>query len=288
MNEYLKRLNVSPGVRPRCVYFLGAGASKAVCPMLPLASELTCEHLLDLKSYKLPPSEAVYQLRTYLEQTGQLERALPLGFEDFLPHLATNRGPFWPYENALFCLLRRPLFDGTESFGLGLWLNAARHLGDAIVTTNYDTVVEWELGLSGEGIIGAGGADLLDLGIPTDWLAPGVRALFSQVGGTACDKLLLLKLYGSVSWNACVKCDLCSLHPIYDHGAEDAITMRNPCTVCNQRDSLRIVAVPLVRGKGPENQHKVISEIWRRARVALASCTDANDMRRFTAIWFSH
>jgi len=48
------------------VYFLGAGASKSICPWLPVSSELTLERLADGKTYpsEIPVPPETEQLST--------------------------------------------------------------------------------------------------------------------------------------------------------------------------------------------------------------------------------
>ncbi len=108
------------------VFFLGAGASKAICPSLPLASELTVASLLDRSTYEhdADPSAAIAEIQKALNSGALPKGLLAQPLEDVLDELPERESPF-AREHLLICVMERLSFstsdtlhfDSPEAFG---------------------------------------------------------------------------------------------------------------------------------------------------------------------------
>src|SRR5262249_4251793 len=81
------------------------------------------------------------------------------------------------------------------------------------------------------------------------------------------ERLLLLKLYGSMSWSRCRECGKYVLETIYEAEAENAIMGHRKCVGCGgaRRNA---VFVPLVGEKIPKDP--ALRAIWSKAEKALS------------------
>jgi len=135
------------GMEIEVVYFLGAGASKAFYPTLPLASELTLDYLLD-PCGMLSPDENIESVEDYLKAQRWAKEKRKHTFEDVYPCLPENESPYFPRENLLLCLFDRlklqPIDNGYDSI-FSPWIERALGSGHPVLTTNYDSVIEWYL-----------------------------------------------------------------------------------------------------------------------------------------------
>jgi hypothetical protein len=212
------------------VYFLGAGASKAFYCNLPLASELTLDSLLHDSTYEVleqtPPVDAIQVLRSFAAGSGLPEDQRKQPIETILGAFEGHR---YEYLSLQFCLAARLWVpDHADLSHLRNWLEQVRRKGDAIVTTNYDTVLERAIAkltkapdsrpLAKRG--------LLNYGVERDLIAPDYEELAE---GAAPRSVTLLKLHGSISWSLCGDCKKARLHPAYRSGATDALAGTKCC-----------------------------------------------------------
>ncbi len=245
-------------------YFLGAGASKAIYPSLPVANELTLKYLLNPRG----SDKAIEKVERYIaSQRWPREEWLAL-FEQIHPKFPAKLEPLYPRENLELCLFRKlnlerdynyyPVFDS--------WLTGNLDSGHPVLTTNYDTVIE-----SGVEILSinfrAGALDLVDYGVPDGLCLPLAAAGSCLASGR--NRLLLLKLYGSVSWCRCRKCGKYLLDTINDSVAEHAYMGRGTCrdSDCGGRRH-NAVFVPLADQKSPNDD--ALRTIWAKAEQVLS------------------
>jgi hypothetical protein len=249
-------------------YFLGAGASKAFYPELPLASELTLEYLLNPRGLHAL-SGPIERVEEYIaSQPFPREKRL-LTFEQIYPEFPVDLKPFCPGGNLEICLFQKLKFEpGSPPTIFGTWLNENLISGYPVITTNYDTVIEW--GVENTYMINPSGArvpGLVDYGVRDDACLP-----LPSEGGTiprrtqGHRKLLLLKLYGSVSWSRCRKCSKYVLEIINEDVAVDAHMGRGECDCGGTRHNA--VFVPLVGHKSPNDD--ALSTIWAKAEQVLS------------------
>jgi hypothetical protein len=245
-------------------YFVGAGASKAFYPSLPLASEITLEYLLDRRGSPVGFDQAIEYVERYItdERWPRKKRLIP--FEQISLELPSNCKPFHPRENLEICLFRKLRIDEMPG-RLDSWLAESLNSNHPIVTTNYDTVIEWDVENFRFGPVGNGDSGIIDYGVP-DRLCLPLPSAGPRVDGK-CNKLLLLKLYGSISWSHCEDCHKYLLERIYAHGAEDAIMGRGKCSGCGGKRR-NAVFVPLVGDKSPNDF--ALKAIWERAEQTLS------------------
>ena len=210
------------------VYFLGAGASKSICSFLPVARELTLRSLAERRSYSndIQPADECEALRRFLDSSCDREKLGAQSLEDSLAKLRSDDNNH--YKLALYCLaMRLSTWSCTleRLSGLAAWLREVRERRDTVITTNYDTLLERTLGLTGT-----------DEWKPRDvpdrdalhWIDFGInhqrRHVFSYEDNwptTAERSILLLKLHGSISWLFCEGCKTYCLDPIWQN-AQDA------------------------------------------------------------------
>ncbi len=240
-------------------YFVGAGASKAFYPALPLASEMTLEYLLDRRGSPIGSDLAIENVEQYVsdERWPHMKRQIP--FEQICLEL-----PILPRENLEICLFRKLRIEGWPGC-LHPWLKESLDSSHPILTTNYDTVVEWDAENFHFAPVGNGDSGIIDYGVPDHFCLP-LASAGPRLDGKR-NKLLLLKLYGSMSWSRCEDCHKYLLERIYDHGAEDAIMGRGKCSGCGGKRR-NAVFVPLVGEKIPNDI--ALKAIWERARQTLS------------------
>jgi hypothetical protein len=259
-------------------YFLGAGASKAFYPELPLASELTLGYLLTPHGLQTNLDEAIKMVEEYIgTQRWSKEKRLAT-FEQIYPELSVKLKPLYPRENLEICLFRKLKFEGgSPPIAIGPWLEENLNSGYPVLTTNYDTVVEWGVENCLElyalrslrvDSLGASGSGLVDYGVPNDLcLPPTSEAEASPHPGDGIKRLLLLKLYGSVSWCRCPRCGKYLLETINEAVAEDVHMGLGTCGGCGGT-RLNAVFVPLVGQKSPNDL--ALRAIWARAEQVLS------------------
>jgi len=124
----------------KTAYFLGAGASKALYPALPLASELTLRFLLDRRGLPVGFDDAIERVEEYIRTQNWPPEKRSIPFERIYSEFPANREPLWPRENLEICLFRKLKIEGTGAVPHS-WLKANLYSGNPILTTNYDTVV---------------------------------------------------------------------------------------------------------------------------------------------------
>jgi Histidine kinase-, DNA gyrase B-, and HSP90-like ATPase len=102
------------------VFFLGAGASKAICPSLPLASELTVASLLDRSTYEhdADPSAAIAEIQKALNSGALPKGLLAQPLEDVLDELPERESPF-AREHLLICVMERLSFSTSDTLHFG-------------------------------------------------------------------------------------------------------------------------------------------------------------------------
>ncbi|MGC1604753.1 MAG: SIR2 family protein [Candidatus Acidiferrum sp.] len=247
-------------------YFVGAGASKAFCPSLPLASEATLEFLLDLRGPESSLDQAADNVKRYMvDQRWSKDKHLAI-FEKVYLEFPEKLEPFYPRENLLLCLCEKLRLPDNVG-GPGAWVRACLDSNHPVLTTNYDTLIEWQVENFGSTSHLFGNSGILDYGVP-DRLCVPLASADPERGGMN-NKLLLLKLYGSVSWSRCDEnaCRKYLLDAVYEHGARAAITGRGKCPSCEgtRRDA---VFVPLVGQKSPNDT--ALKAIWKEAERVLS------------------
>jgi hypothetical protein len=245
-------------------YFVGAGASKAFYPTLPLTSEMTLEYLLDRRGLPKGFDQAIEQVEQYMtdQRWPKQERLTP--FEQIYLKFHENLKPLYPRENLELCLFRKLRIEGIPR-GPVSWLKECLNSGHPILTTNYDTVIEWDVENFSFGPFGYGDSGIVDYGVPDNLCLP-LQSAGPRADGKS-NKLLLLKLYGSMSWSRCEVCGKYLLERIYERGAEDAIMGRGKCPGC-EGTRRNAVFVPLVGQKIPNGT--ALQAIWKEAERVLS------------------
>ncbi len=247
-------------------YFVGAGASKAFYASLPLAGEITSEYLLDRRGLPIGFDDAIARVERYItEQRWPKEKRL-IPFEQIYLEFPENLKPLFPRENLEICLFRKLRIEGNvRASGLDSWLEGSLSSGHPILTTNYDTVIEWDVENFVFAPVGYGDSGIIDYGV-ADHLCLPLPSGGPRLDGKS-NRLLLLKLYGSTGWSRCENCAKFLLETIYERGAEDAIIGRGKCPVCDgtRRNA---VFVPLVGQKIPNDA--ALQAIWKKAAQVLS------------------
>lgn len=270
----------------RTAYFLGAGASYSLLPNFPLSRDLTIEKLLDRRNYAQESYMAIESPERGPDVISELRAAVASGrlpaeilgarLEDVLGRLPPAEDVPGLRERVLFLVMKRLTLTVDGSLGaLSSLLWNAQRAGDLFLTTNYDTLLEWELGLMGAGFqwspSDAAGPDALywlDWGVPEGLEPPldGRDARARQILGAAWGSLSILKLHGSVSGSGCPACNLYDLDPLFKDGATDSIGGWLACKRCHRLR--RPIFVPPVHRKDVAS-HPVIRAIWERAQGEL-------------------
>jgi hypothetical protein len=245
------------------VYFLGAGASKAIYPELPLAADLTLQSLLKYDggygpyAYKeLAPLQIIRRL-----VDGPLGKMISI--EEVLGKAGADR------TSIIQCILvRLSLVRRGRHLILRDWLTQVRSKRHAIVTTNYDNVCERNLDRLDR-------SEFLDYGIPHDLcVKSGDESLWRK-----CERpqgLLLLKLHGSVGWSRCLNpaCGKYKLHPLHAFAAIEATSELYPhwaaCPDC--KGDPWFVLVPPIKNK--QYDDKALQHIWNRAERVLRTARE--------------
>lgn len=264
----------------RRVYFLGAGASKAFHPGFPIASQLTLEHLLQPNSYDdgVGPRTAIPALEGFLNTHREFVPFVKQPLETILGKLEVLTEPYWPYVNCVVCLLRRLKCPANwADLTLTRWLRRVREQKAVVITTNYDTVIEWTLVNEGTEEyskshfvpVGRDALHWIDYGIPEDWRFPHTeRQTWPRPPEHS---ILYLKLHGSVSWSYCAECQKYNLDPIHSYAAEDAMTEWQPCPHCGKKKRKPVLVAPT---ETKNYEDKAIQQIWSRASESLGNATE--------------
>jgi hypothetical protein len=174
--------------------------------------------------------------------------------------------PFFPRENLLLCLFDRlklqHIDDGYDAI-FSPWVEGALKSGHPVLTTNYDSIVEWYLaGLpTGEEADG-----LVDYGVPRDrCLRLGTSPPDASPGRR---RLLLLKLYGSISWSYCGSCNKYVLDSLHQNEGANTMRGKGKCSGCSEDLRRNAVFVPLVGQKNPTDA--ALQSIWGKADQVLS------------------
>lgn len=260
--------------RGRVVYFLGSGASKSICPWLPVASELTLAHLADPLSYPHEVRDA-YTCETLKRLLGKMPEGENLSVKPLEAAFETMRRAGAEHEGVtLFCLLKKlSLLAYAGSWLVHDFLRFVRQNRDTIITTNYDTLPEATLLHLGTGENPPYSGDSLH------WLDHGisrVRTRDPKFGGprpTPPERsILLLKLHGSLSWLFCTNpnCQTYAFDPIWQNAVDAARAVGfAPCPECKSKTHRRrLVIEPPLREK--EYKDEAIRETWEKAEYALS------------------
>ena len=270
----------------RTAYFLGAGASHAIRPHFPLSRDLTIERLLERGNYPAESDmtiespdcgpDVITEVRAAFADGRLPAGVLSVRLEEVLDRLPVAESSPGLRERILYLVMKRLTLDGdTSSPDLSHLLWTSQKRGDLFLTTNYDTLLEWELGLMGTDTqwtpadaMGPSGRFWIDYGVPEDLRSrPAKRHVDArQALGKDFASLPILKLHGSVSWSGCEGCGLFDLDPLFKDGAADSIGGWLTCARCG---GLRqpIFVPPVVRKD--VDSHPVIRAVWERARVEL-------------------
>lgn len=248
-------------------YFLGAGASKALYPTLPVASELTLSFLLDRGGRPVGFDEAIEYVEQYVASQDWPRNLRDIPFEQVYLRFPENLAPLFPRENLEICLFRKLKIEGLGAGALPhSWLESNINAGNAVLTTNYDTVIEWDVENSSIAPppVRCGDSGLIDYGVPAEFCLPlpsSGRRIDSRH-----EKLLLLKLYGSIGWSKCQQCKKYCLEKIYEAEGANAIMGRGKCYNCGgiQRSA---VFVPIAGSKLPNLPG--LRTIWDKAEEVL-------------------
>jgi NAD-dependent SIR2 family protein deacetylase len=252
----------------RIIYFLGAGASKSICPWLPISSELTLERLADRTAY---PSEILVppetdQLSTFLRNWSDTEKYRRAPLEDALQAVrALDQDRYEnPYGLVLWCLGKRLSvrnYDHRPFSSFERWLNAVRENRDVIITTNYDLLIESAHANMPPGEF-LDSLHCIDFGVTKERVHEMAHRAWP---GGAPSSVLFLKLHGSISWLFCKKCGKYGLDPIWDNAWESTVFSGAypPCPECKERGTRRPVFVPPLKRK--ELEDAAIRDIWNVA-----------------------
>ncbi len=249
------------------VYFLGAGASKSFYPGpsasgpwlgLPTARELTLNHLLNSSNYENPPCGAIASLRRFV---GLQEVDPARSVEDILEIFDGHDQQF---RDLRICLMSRLWVDDRSNTGpLVNWLACVRRSVDALLTTNYDMVLERGIRKLTKPVDPRLSRDrgLIDYGVTPELLAPEYRGL---ARGASPNSILLLKLHGSISWAYCETCKMGELDPAYRDLAGNALAGNENCVNCSS------LLLPVLVGPGKKQYgHPIIQSILRSAKGVL-------------------
>ncbi len=231
-------------------YFLGAGAAKAFYPTLPLASEMTLGYLLDRRGLPEGFDQAITQVEQYITDQRWPKQNRLTPFEQIYLEFPENLKPLYPRENLELCLFRKLRIEGMPR-GPVSWLKECLNSGHPIDFSF--------------GPVGYGDSGILDYGVPDNLCLP-LQSAGPRLDGKS-NKLLLLKLYGSMSWSRCEVCGKYLLERIYERGAEDAIMGRGKCPGC-EGTRRNAVFVPLVGQKIPNDT--ALRAIWKKAEQVLS------------------
>jgi len=244
------------------VYFVGAGASKALFKSLPTAKDLTLKSLMEESSYE----DSVYgvpqpEIRSLSQFSADHPSLIAKPIEEVLDNLDDDPSR----TTVLSCVLRRlAIAKNGYPQEFQLWLEDIWENGHAVLTTNYDTVVERGIGNLGQKLGIRGGAPLgkmeesglIDYGFPVegDHIDRGFRPI------------RVFKLHGSISWSACTS-KSCGWFERSLHAgrAEDALWGEFRCPQC--QSPTEPVVVPPSRVK--DCSRPFIQTIWERAKEVL-------------------
>jgi NAD-dependent SIR2 family protein deacetylase len=244
------------------VYFFGAGASKSLFLGMPLARELTIDYLLGL-------NECPYQawknnhdrVKALASDPDLRKRPIEEILNGGLPRELT-----WPLVGLVSCAL----WKGRENAlaeGLKNWLHRIRPKNCVLLTTNYDNLIERHLlDMRDEGSRGA--LMCLDYGVSKE-LCIEDTANYLWHGCESKDRVVLLKLHGSVGWSKCLSCGKYRLRTNYAFGAantsQENIPIGESCPVCGG-DPWPVLVAP-ARNKTYDD--RLLVEIWDRAGQLL-------------------
>src|SRR5260221_128137 len=166
---------------------------------------MTLDFLLDRGGSPIGWDEAIEQVERQIKTYRWPPEKRLIPFEQIYSEFPADLEPFWARENLEICLFRKLRIEGRLGGVPHSWLKANLYSGNPILTTNYDTVIEWDVeNLSPIGPVGYGDPGLIDYGIPDDLCLP-LPSAGPRLDGRR-ERLLFLKLYGSVSWSQCKSC----------------------------------------------------------------------------------
>src|SRR5260370_10950221 len=224
---------------------------------------MTLDYLLNRRGLPIGFDQAIEQVEQYMADQHSPKQKRLTPFEQIYLEFPENLKPLYPRENLELCLFRKLRVEGI-SRGLVSWLKDCLNSGHPILTTNYDTVIEWDVENFSFGPVGYGDSGIVDYGVPGNLCLP-LQSAGPRLDGKS-NKLLLLKLYGSMSWSRCEVCGKYLLERIYERGAEDAIMGRGKCPGC-EGTRRNAVFVPLVGAKTANDI--ALKAIWERAEQVL-------------------
>jgi len=174
-----------------------------------------------------------------------------------------------PYGLVLWCLYKRlsvACYQHESFSSFERWLDSVRERREAIITTNYDTLVE-----SAHAYIPPDGRyeclHCLDFGVRKERIH---KFLYERAWPDAAESsILYLKLHGSITWLFCERCGKYGLDPIWENAWESTVLSKlyPPCPECKQKETRRIVFIPPLNHK--ELRDDGIEDIWNVAKRTL-------------------
>ena len=261
--------------KPERVYFLGAGASKAIYPGLPLAKDLTLRSLSEYDDANYRESAYTSLQKVCGLLGGSLASMASAPIEEVLSQ-AQLSGP--DRTSIVQCILYRLSLVGRGACPLlQAWLTQVRSKGHAIVTTNYDTVCERNLRrFRDPSLVVRDGLEWLDYGISDDLCVKKQNGptLWRKCESDKC--LLLLKLHGAAGWSRCLNasCGRYMLNPVAAfaaaHAIEEPYWHWAACPDC--KGDPWPVLVPPVKNKQYDDQ--ALQQVWNRAEQVLRSARE--------------
>lgn len=261
------------------VYFLGAGATKAVAKDAPLNDEILETALLESRYDDI--SEELEEIKTFLKKVfHEKENNIPrlgdiLSFIDFSLREKTISIKNYYYEdfikirNSFVRLIATVLKNNLENLDSSATVDFVNKINDSdsIISTNYDIVIDNAL-LSRLNNTNYG-AKIRENIYPVPHADGTTRA------GRKIDMLLnqgpikLLKLHGSLNWLYCPKCDEIDI-TLNAKGAAEYLNKEYEILCLNQYCTSNYEPLIVTPTKFKIYENRILNKIWEISRECIS------------------
>lgn len=265
------------------IYFLGAGATKAIAQSVPLNDEILETALLDSGYDEI--SEEIEEVKTFLKKVFHDKKNNIPRLEDILSFIDFNLrekvitiknynyDDFIKIRNNFVRLISVVLKNNLENLDSSATENFVNKINesDSIISTNYDIVIDNALLFRKNNT--NYGVKIRQSISPVEFGNGKIRA--SSLHGMPLNmgSIRLLKLHGSLNWLYCPKCDELDITPT-KKGAAEYLNKEYELLCLNTYCTSHYEPLIVTPTKFKIYENRILNEIWEISRYCISKADE--------------